>query len=143
VTRAQVFIKLPQARGAGKVLYKDETLHPNTLLFLDDLRRNNDRQWLKFHDPDYRQSQKDFHCFIEKLTERLVDKDETLPELPTKDIGMCSCVSCARRYSQLITTVLMLVPAASWARNIFSIVEGINLLTCHYFSFQNISRCEI
>ena len=42
-----VFIKLPKAREAGKTPYKDDTVHPNTMLFLQDLRGNNDREWLK------------------------------------------------------------------------------------------------
>ena len=43
----EVFIAKPKARDAGGVPYKDETLHPNTRLFLMDLAKNNDRQWLK------------------------------------------------------------------------------------------------
>lgn len=43
----QVVIKRPKARPAGKVPYKDETIHPNTLLFLKDLEGNNNREWLK------------------------------------------------------------------------------------------------
>ena len=43
----QVFIKLPKARQAGKTPYEDDTIHPNTLLFLSDLKENNDREWLK------------------------------------------------------------------------------------------------
>ena len=82
----EVFIKLPKAREAGKTPYKDDTIHPNTLLFLKDLRKNNDREWLKFHDADYRQSKNDFDTFIEKLTEKLIEKDETIPELPAKDV---------------------------------------------------------
>lgn len=42
-----VFIKLPKAREAGKTPYKDGTIHPNTMLFLRDLKDNNDREWLK------------------------------------------------------------------------------------------------
>ena len=43
----QVIIKKPKARDAGKIPYKDETIHPNTFLFLKDLAANNDRDWLK------------------------------------------------------------------------------------------------
>ena len=81
-----VFIKLPKAREAGKVPYTDSTIHPNTILFLKDLRANNDREWLKMHDADYRQSKKDFDSFVECLTEKLIEKDETIPELPPKDL---------------------------------------------------------
>lgn len=81
-----VFIKLPKARQAGKIPYTDSTIHPNTLLFLKDLRANNDREWLKMHDADYRQSKKDFDSFVEALTEKFIEKDETIPELPPKDL---------------------------------------------------------
>jgi hypothetical protein len=64
----QLIIKKPKARGttptyglpiehalnsylqsaeAGDTPYTDETIHPNTMLFLKDLAANNDRQWLK------------------------------------------------------------------------------------------------
>lgn len=43
----EVFIPKPKARDPGNVAYRDETLHPNTRLFLLDLAKNNDRQWLK------------------------------------------------------------------------------------------------
>jgi len=43
----QLIIKKPKAREAGDTPYEDETIHPNTMLFLKDLAANNDRQWLK------------------------------------------------------------------------------------------------
>ena len=43
----QLIIKKPKAREAGDTPYADETIHPNTMLFLKDLAANNDRQWLK------------------------------------------------------------------------------------------------
>lgn len=43
----QVVIKKPKARPAGETPYNEETIHPNTLEFLSDLKMNNDRQWLK------------------------------------------------------------------------------------------------
>jgi hypothetical protein len=43
----QLIIKKPKARDAGDTPYTDDTLHPNTMLFLKDLAANNDRQWLK------------------------------------------------------------------------------------------------
>ena len=43
----QVFIQLPKAREEGKIKYADERIHPNTMLFLGDLKENNDREWLK------------------------------------------------------------------------------------------------
>jgi hypothetical protein len=43
----QLIIKKPKARDAGDTPYADNTIHPNTMLFLKDLNSNNDRQWLK------------------------------------------------------------------------------------------------
>ena len=63
----QVVIKKPRARSPGATPYTDETIHPNTMLFLKDLAANNDRAWLKMHDPDYRASWKDFETFLDAL----------------------------------------------------------------------------
>ncbi|KAM3415278.1 hypothetical protein BST61_g8808 [Cercospora zeina] len=82
----QVIIKKPKARPAGKVPYTDETIHPNTFLFLSELKENNKREWLKLHDPDFRQAEKDFHTFVEAMTETLATIDDTIPELPVKDV---------------------------------------------------------
>lgn len=82
----QVVIEKPKARAPGKTPYQDHTIHPNTMLFLADLVKNNDREWLKNHDPDYRTSWSDFTSWLESLQERLIESDETIPELPTKDI---------------------------------------------------------
>lgn len=38
------------------------------------------------HDADYRQSKRDFDTFVESLTERIIEKDDTIPELPPKDL---------------------------------------------------------
>lgn len=38
---------LNKMRPAGDIDYEDERLHPNTLLFLKDLKANNKRSWLK------------------------------------------------------------------------------------------------
>lgn len=38
------------------------------------------------HDPDYRSSLQDFTTFLEKLSEKVISADETIPELPVKDI---------------------------------------------------------
>ncbi|KAL8946232.1 MAG: hypothetical protein Q9222_007347 [Ikaeria aurantiellina] len=82
----EVFIRLPKAREDGGVKYQEGVIHPNTMLFLGDLAKNNEREWLKMHDADYRQSKKDFDSFVEKMTEKLVEIDETIPELPPKDL---------------------------------------------------------
>ncbi|KAF2745825.1 hypothetical protein M011DRAFT_495334 [Sporormia fimetaria CBS 119925] len=82
----QVVIKKPKARDEGDTPYTDDTIHPNTMHFLRDLAANNDRKWLKMHDPDYRVALKDFNTFLESLTERICEVDDTIPELPVKDI---------------------------------------------------------
>ena len=38
------------------------------------------------HDKDYRQSKNDFDAFVESLTPAIIEKDETIPELPPKDL---------------------------------------------------------
>ncbi|CAI7650144.1 unnamed protein product [Penicillium glandicola] len=82
----EVIIAKPKPRDAGQTPYQDETLHPNTRLFLIDLAGNNDRQWLKAHDPDYRAAKKDFETFVESLTPKISEVDTTVPELPLKDL---------------------------------------------------------
>lgn len=81
-----IYIKVPRARSPGKTPYTPQTIHPNTLLFLGDLHGNNDREWLKMHDADYRASQSDWNSYVESLTEKVIEKDETIPELPPKDL---------------------------------------------------------
>ena len=38
------------------------------------------------NDADFRQSEKDWHTFVDKVTERLIEIDDTVPELPVKDV---------------------------------------------------------
>jgi uncharacterized protein (DUF2461 family) len=38
------------------------------------------------NDPDYRTSWNDWSSFVESLTEKIAEKDETIPELPPKDL---------------------------------------------------------
>ncbi|EER36782.1 conserved hypothetical protein [Histoplasma capsulatum H143] len=71
---------------AGDTLYEDHTIHPNTMLFLKDLKANNQREWLKMHDADFRTSKRDWDTFVESLTEKIIEKDSTIPELPAKDL---------------------------------------------------------
>ncbi|KAI0968249.1 hypothetical protein F4678DRAFT_443759 [Xylaria arbuscula] len=80
------FIPLPKLRDANGVDYEDTIIHPNTLLFLGDLKANNKRSWLKMHDPEYRRSLKDWESFVGTLTEKIIEADETIPELPLKDV---------------------------------------------------------
>lgn len=43
----RLIIKKPKAREAGDTPYTESTIHPNTMLFLEEIKENNDRQWLK------------------------------------------------------------------------------------------------
>jgi len=47
-------IDLPTEKDDGGIPYTDEKIHPNTLQFLRDLKKNNKREWLKFHDKVFR-----------------------------------------------------------------------------------------
>jgi hypothetical protein len=38
------------------------------------------------HDADFRVAEKDWYSFVEKVTERLVEVDDSIPELPVKDV---------------------------------------------------------
>lgn len=38
------------------------------------------------NDGEYRRSLKDWESFVETLTEKIVETDETIPELPLKDV---------------------------------------------------------
>lgn len=38
------------------------------------------------HDAVFRQAEKDWYSFVEKLTEKLIEVDDTVPELPVKDV---------------------------------------------------------
>lgn len=37
-------------------------------------------------DPEYRRSLKDWESFVGTLTEKIIESDETIPELPLKDV---------------------------------------------------------
>lgn len=54
------------------------------------------------HDPDYRTAFEDFTTFITVLSEKVTEADETVPELPVKDIVRSRTTHCARE-KQLFT----------------------------------------
>ena len=101
-----VFVPLPKAREEGKIKYRDDWVHGNTMLFLAELKKNNDREWLKIHDADYRQSKKDFDSFVECLTEKVIEKDETIPELPAKDL-VCLLIYLLDSQMAIVSNLLM------------------------------------
>ncbi|KAI8723892.1 hypothetical protein NCS52_00246000 [Fusarium sp. LHS14.1] len=77
---------LEKLRDTDGMDYEDFKVHKNTLLFLRDLKANNKRPWLKSHDGEYRRALKDWNSFVERTSESIIDADETIPELPVKDL---------------------------------------------------------
>ncbi|KAG5975880.1 hypothetical protein E4U58_006872 [Claviceps cyperi] len=84
--RKVVILPLEKLRDTGGVDYADHKVHRNTLLFLKDLKANNRRAWLKSHDGEYRRALEDWQNFVEIATQTVIDVDETVPELPFKDV---------------------------------------------------------
>ncbi|KAJ2906468.1 hypothetical protein MKZ38_001449 [Zalerion maritima] len=83
----KVFIKPhTQLTNDGGISYEDHKVHPNTVAFLKKLKANNNRPWLKDNDAEYRRSLKDWQSFVEYATEKIIDVDDTIPELPAKDL---------------------------------------------------------
>ncbi|KAM0201338.1 hypothetical protein ACHAPA_005371 [Fusarium lateritium] len=80
-------IPLVKLRDTEGIEYEDLKLHKNTMLFLRDLKANNQRPWLKSHDEEYRRALKDWNSFVECTSESIIEADETIPELPIKDIS--------------------------------------------------------
>lgn len=81
------FVPIPKLRDTGGVEYADDRVHKNTLAFLKDLRANNKRTWLKSHDKEYRRSLSDWETYVMTVTDKIIDADETIPELPFKDVN--------------------------------------------------------
>ncbi|KAF5677997.1 hypothetical protein FCIRC_6598 [Fusarium circinatum] len=79
-------IPLEKLRDTDGIEYEDFKLHKNTMLFLRDLKAHNQRPWLKSHDGEYRRALKDWNSFVECASETVISADETIPELPIKDV---------------------------------------------------------
>lgn len=52
--KISMVMALPEEKDPGDTPYEDERIHPNTLDFLKDLKKHNDRDWMKFHDRVFR-----------------------------------------------------------------------------------------
>ncbi|KAJ6086686.1 hypothetical protein N7467_005600 [Penicillium canescens] len=79
-------IPLERMRGPGSTEYVDFKMHPNSLMFLTELKVNNNRAWLKTHDDEYRRAFQDWKTFVERTTIAIISLDDTIPELPAKDV---------------------------------------------------------
>ncbi|ROT36645.1 hypothetical protein SODALDRAFT_299709 [Sodiomyces alkalinus F11] len=81
-----IVLPLEKLRELDGVEYEDTRLHKNTLLFLRDLKENNRRVWLKSHNGEFRRALKDWESFVETFTTKVIEADETIPELPPRDV---------------------------------------------------------
>jgi len=55
------------------------------------------------HDPDFRASFQDFTTFTEKVSEKIIEADETIPELPVKDVVSYSNYNTTMLFAYLYT----------------------------------------
>lgn len=60
-------------------------ISPNTLKFLKNLRKNNNKEWFDTNREKYNESKKDFEEFIATLLEKMVSFDSDLNGLSAKD----------------------------------------------------------
>ncbi|KAI9932599.1 hypothetical protein MW887_008844 [Aspergillus wentii] len=79
-------IPYKELRPLDGVEYSDTRVHRNTLLYLNDLRTNNNRAWFKSHDREFKRAMKDWESFVATLTPKIIAFDSTVPELPPRDI---------------------------------------------------------
>lgn len=59
-------------------------LKASTVKFLEELKRNNNREWLESHRPAYMDAREDFENFIKSLIDELVTFDPSLKGLDAK-----------------------------------------------------------
>lgn len=87
----QLVIKKPKARPAGKTPYTDATIHPNTMLFLGDLKANNERSWLKskseFLYPYVNSSQRDLASLQHDEELEVEEKGQTWADHVSQNTG--------------------------------------------------------
>ncbi|KAH7398908.1 hypothetical protein DE146DRAFT_755898 [Phaeosphaeria sp. MPI-PUGE-AT-0046c] len=74
--KAKKSLPMHHKQGGEKELWKQGAkLAPGTQLIIKAL-----------HDPDYRAAFQDFSTFTEEVSQKIVDADELIPELPVKDV---------------------------------------------------------
>ncbi|KAL5364201.1 hypothetical protein BJX96DRAFT_187630 [Aspergillus floccosus] len=84
--RQTTIIPYEKLRPVGGTEYADIRVHENTILYLKDLRANNNRAWFKCHEREFRRAMKDWESFVETLVPKIITFDATIPELPPRDI---------------------------------------------------------
>ncbi|CCG80853.1 Putative uncharacterized protein [Taphrina deformans PYCC 5710] len=82
----EVFIAKLPALPAGDVEYKANTIHPNTLDFLRQLKTHNERDWFQQRELQYQATKSDFDTFVLAFAKTITAIDDTIPELPVKDL---------------------------------------------------------
>ena len=60
-------------------------IHPSTLKFLKDLKKNNNKPWFEAHRKDYEAAKKDFEQLIQSVIDTYGKKDKTISHLKAKD----------------------------------------------------------
>ncbi len=60
-------------------------LHPSTIKFLKDLKKNNNKPWFDANRKRYEAAKTDFAGFIQKVIDQLGKKDKTIKDLVAKD----------------------------------------------------------
>jgi uncharacterized protein (TIGR02453 family) len=58
---------------------------PESIRFLNDLKKNNNKPWFDANRPKYESAKKDFENFIQLLIDKLAKSDETIQGLKAKD----------------------------------------------------------
>lgn len=81
-------ISKPIPNWVEKAKYKNDVVHENVFHFLRALKDNNEREWMKSHDPPYRQTKAHWEDFLRDFTNEVMEHDPTIPPLPPKDITM-------------------------------------------------------
>ncbi|KAF3911226.1 hypothetical protein ABW20_dc0106614 [Dactylellina cionopaga] len=74
--------ELSESDSEDHAEYSDNTLHPETMQFLEDLAKNNDREWFHSHKEIYKTALSDFKSFSTVLQEEVTKVDWTVPILP-------------------------------------------------------------
>ena len=82
----ETFIPKLPALPEGDAPYSAKSIHSNSLLFLTELGRNNERPWFQQRDLQYQATKQDFDSFVLELGRTIRSVDETIPELPAKDL---------------------------------------------------------
>ncbi|GAA5980528.1 hypothetical protein JCM11641_006670 [Rhodosporidiobolus odoratus] len=62
------------------------TILPSTLSFLQELAKNNDRDWFQQNDPRYRHAHLNFKTFVTAWVPKASEADWSVPHLPAKDV---------------------------------------------------------